>query len=201
LIHDLKKSKLIPDIPVYINSPMAIKSTRIYSDHLEDQVLTPQECEEHCKVATYVSTPEESKALVLKTEPAIIISASGMASGGRVLHHLKALAPDPKNTILLVGYQAAGTRGEALLHRAETIKIHGQKIPVRAEIATINSLSAHADADEIMTWLSHFKKSPKMTFITHGEPLESEALRIRIQEELKWNTMVPEMGQMVTLSE
>ena len=115
-----------------------------------------------------------------------------MAAGGRVLHHLKTLAPDPKNLILFAGFQAAGTRGEAMIHGAEHIKIHGIDVPVLAEVASIDTLSAHADADEIMGWLKSFSKSPKMTFITHGEPLASTALRRRIDSELGWPCKVPE---------
>lgn len=195
VLSELKRDGQIPDVPVYLNSPMAIESTRIYRDHLEDLLMTPEECARHCAVARYVSTVEDSKSLVQGKEPAIIISASGMATGGRILHHLKALAPDARNTIVLTGFQAAGTRGESLARGADEIKIHGMMVPVRAEIRQMDALSAHADAGEIMAWLGRFPKPPKTTFITHGEPTASEALRKRVQEELGWNAVVPEMGQ------
>lgn len=200
ILSELKKDRQIPDVPIYLNSPMAVESTRIYRDHSGDQALTPEECARHCAVAQYVSTAEESKSLVQKTEPAIIISASGMATGGRVLHHLKSLAPDPKNAVVLTGFQAAGTRGEALARGADSVKIHGAMVPVRAEVRRIDALSAHADAGEILSWLGRFVKPPKATFITHGEPLASDALRKRIQDELGWNAIVPEMGQTFALA-
>ena len=115
-----------------------------------------------------------------------------MATGGRVLHHLKAFAPDPRNTILFAGYQAGGTRGAALIAGAESIKIHGQQVPVRAQVEHIDNLSAHADGDELIAWMSAFGKPPRTTFITHGEPDAADALRRRIQDELKWNCRVPE---------
>jgi len=192
LIGQLKKSKEIPDVPVYLNSPMAIRATRLYGNFVGEHALTSEESEELCGTARFVTTVEESKHLNTLTEPAIIISASGMATGGRVLHHLKFLAPDPKNLILFVGFQAAGTRGEAMVHGADHVKIHGTMVPIRAEVRSIDTLSAHADADEIMAWLKNFSKAPKMTFITHGESLASEALRKRIQEELHWSCTVPD---------
>lgn len=124
--------------------------------------------------------------------PKVIVSASGMATGGRVLHHLKRYAPDRRNTILFSGFQAAGTRGAIMLDGADRIKIHGEYIPVRAEVANLPMLSAHADADEIVKWLGGFRRPPRMTFISHGEPEASDALRRRIQDELGWPCRVPE---------
>ena len=144
-----------------------------------------------CEVTHYVTTVEESKHLNEQHNPAVIISASGMATGGRVLHHLKALAPDPKNLILFAGFQAAGTRGESMIHGAETIKIHGETIKINAEVQSLETLSAHADADEIISWLKTFSCPPKITFITHGEPLASEGLQKRIQGELGWSCIIP----------
>ena len=115
-----------------------------------------------------------------------------MATGGRVLHHLKAFAPDPNNAIVFTGFQAAGTRGASMLANAESIKIHGQFIPVRAEVDVVHNLSAHADQGEILKWLSHFRKSPKTTFITHGEPQAAQALRVKIESSLRWNCKVPD---------
>jgi metallo-beta-lactamase family protein len=123
-----------------------------------------------------------------------------MATGGRVLHHLKHYAPDPRNTILFAGFQAGGTRGASMVGGADSIKIHGAYVPVRAEVKNLDMLSGHADAGEIMRWLRGFKSAPKMTFITHGEPAASDALRRRIEEELKWPCTVPEHGQQVELT-
>ena len=126
-----------------------------------------------CKEARIINTPEESKALDHDFTPKIIITASGMATGGRVVHHLKAFVPDERNTILFAGYQAAGTRGEAMVHGADRIKIHGEYYPVRAEIIQQDNLSAHSDYEETLKWLENFKRPPKEIFITHGEPLPS----------------------------
>ena len=131
--------------------------------------------------------------------PKIIISASGMATGGRVLHHLKRYAPDPRNTILFAGYQAVGTRGAAMLAGVESIKIHGGEVPLRAEVANLSMLSAHADAGEILRWLKGFKAPPRMTFIVHGEPSSSDGLRRRIQDELGWPCKVAEQLEKVEL--
>ena len=131
--------------------------------------------------------------------PRLIISASGMATGGRVLHHLKSLGTDPRNTILFVGHQAAGTRGAALLAGARQVKIHGHYIRVEAEVTSLDNLSAHADAAEILNWLQHFDHPPRRTFVTHGEPVAADALRLRIQEAFGWDVRVPEHGETVQL--
>ncbi len=128
----------------------------------------------------------------LLVAPMVIIAASGMATGGRVLHHLKAFASDARNTILFAGFQAGGTRGAAMINGVDAIKIHGEYIPLRAKVAHIDNLSAHADAGEIMSWLAHFKSPPKKTFITHGEPAAADALRRRIEENLHWQCHVPD---------
>lgn len=182
----------IPDIPVYLNSPMSISATDVFFDYPGEQRLNPDQREGLGNVAKYIHTPEESKALNAKKGPMIIISASGMATGGRVLHHLKAFAPDPNNAIVFTGFQAAGTRGASMLANAESVKIHGQYIPVRAEVDVIHNLSAHADQGEILTWLSHFKNPPKTTFITHGEPQAAQTLREIIEGSLNWNCRIPE---------
>lgn len=143
-------------------------------------------------MARYVHDAEESKTLNLDHAPKIIISASGMATGGRVLHHLRHLVTDERNTILFAGFQAGGTRGAALVAGVQQIKIHGQYLPVRAEIDNLEMLSAHADANEVVNWLKNFKSPPRQTFITHGEPAAADALRRRIEEDLQWTCAVPE---------
>jgi metallo-beta-lactamase family protein len=192
ILKRLKQKGRLPDVPVFVNSPMATEATTIFRDLNGDLAIPKSDFEEIFKSATFVSGIEESKRLAARTEPCIIISASGMATGGRVLHHLKNLAPDARNLILFVGFQSAGTRGEAFVHGAEHIKIHGMKIPVKAEVGLIDTLSAHADVDEILAWLKHFRHPPKRTFITHGEPLAAAALQKRIEEELHWQCEVPE---------
>lgn len=200
LVSQLKHSRKIPDIPVYLNSPMAESATHIFEKFVGEHALSREECNRMSKGVHFVSSVEESKMLNERKDPAIIISASGMATGGRVLHHLKSLAPDPKNLILFVGFQAAGTRGEAMIRGVESIKIHGGQVLVKAEVANIESLSAHADADEIIKWVGGLKKPPLKTFVTHGEPLSSETLRKRIQDELRWPVVVPDHGETFNLS-
>jgi metallo-beta-lactamase family protein len=152
-----------------------------------------------CHAAKYVNSVEESKLLNTLQQPMIIIAASGMATGGRVVHHLKAFAPDARNTILFSGFQAAGTRGAAMLAGAKDIRIHGQDIPVRAEITALSTLSAHADYAETLQWLNSFRTPPRTTFITHGEPVAADALRQRIERQLGWATHVPEYRESVEL--
>ncbi len=192
IIWKLKRSQSIPDVPVYLNSPMAIQATQIFCSYIADQSLTLEECQGIGEMTQFVSSADESRHLNETEHPAIIISASGMATGGRVLHHLKKLAPDSKNAILFAGFQAAGTRGEAMLNGAEEIKIHGRYVPIRAEVCGMESLSAHADVQGIMKWLNTMAREPKRVFVTHGEPLASEGLRKRIQDELDWNCEVPD---------
>ncbi len=191
-IQRLKASGKVPDIPVFLNSPMAVNATNIYCKHFEEHRLTAAQCEAICGTAKFVNSVEESKALNRKRGPMILISASGMATGGRILHHLKAFAPDPNNAILLAGYQAAGTRGAAMAAGAESIKIHEEYVPLRAEVVKMDALSAHADYVEILQWLRGLDTPPRTVFITHGEPAAADALRHRIVEQFSWKCRVPE---------
>ena len=199
-LYRIKASQRLQNVPVFLDSPMAIDATSLLHRHLEDHRLSKDECARSCSIATYTRSVEDSKALTTNSMPKVIISASGMATGGRVLHHLKHYAPDPKNTILFAGFQAAGTRGAQMLAGAEAVKIHGSYVPVRAEVKKLDMLSGHADADEIVRWLHGFEIAPRMTFITHGEPTASDALRRRIQDELDWHCVVAEHGRTVELS-
>ncbi len=199
-IYRLKKQGRIQQLPVYLDSPMAIDATRLYHAHRDEHRLSPEECEGMCHAAKIVNKVDESKALSAGRGPMVIISASGMATGGRVVHHLKSFAPDRRNTILFAGYQAGGTRGASILHGASTVRIHGEDIPIRAEVASLDNLSAHADADEIMAWLRGFTQAPRRTFVTHGEPEAADALRSRIDHELGWAVSVPEYLQTVELA-
>jgi len=196
----LKKSGAIPPLlPVYLNSPMAADVTALYRAYRHDHRLDEEQCHAMCHAAKIVNTVDESKALNLKRMPMVIIAASGMATGGRVLHHLKAFASDPRNTILFAGFQAGGTRGAAMLGGADAIKIHGEYVPLRAQVVQIENLSAHADAGEILAWLSGFGRPPKRTFITHGEPEAADSLRRRVEETLKWDCSVPDYLERVEL--
>ncbi len=195
----VKETGRLANVPVFLDSPMAQDASEIFCKDLTDHKLPANVCRRACAVAHYVRSIDESKRLTENPMPKVIISASGMATGGRVLHHLKRYAPDPKSTILFAGFQAGGTRGAAMLAGAESIKIHGGYVPVRAQVSNLDMLSGHADADEILRWMRGFKIPPRMTFITHGEPTASDALRHRIEEELGWQCLVPEHGQKVTL--
>ncbi|HEX7090601.1 MAG TPA: MBL fold metallo-hydrolase [Longimicrobiales bacterium] len=199
-VNRLRAARSIPDIPVFLDSPMAANATRLLHAHVGEHRLTPPQCVAVCSTAKIVNSVEESKELSRRREPAVIISASGMATGGRVLHHLKAFAPDPRNTILLTGYQAAGTRGASIAAGAGAVKIHGEYVPIRAEVAAIHGLSAHADRDEILDWLAGFRTPPRRTFITHGEPVPADALRHAIEERFGWDVTVPEHLERVTLA-
>lgn len=182
-------------VPIYLDSPMAINATDLLHVHRSDHRLSLQECSAICSIATYTRDVDDSKAITASPYPKVVISASGMATGGRVLHHLKAFASDSRHTVLFSGFQAAGTRGRAMLQGAREIKIHGQWIPVRAEVADLSMLSAHADANELMRWLSGFRQAPARLFIVHGEDEASEALRVRIDRELAWNATVSRQNQ------
>lgn len=189
----LKSAGTIPaSVPVYLNSPMAVNATRIFHDHAGEHRLTAEQSHAMCSAARIVNSVEESERLNTQTGPMVIISASGMATGGRVVHHLKAFAPDPRNTIVFAGFQAGGTRGAAMIAGAESIKVHGAYVPVRAEIAVLNNLSAHADYAETLEWLANFRAPPRATFVTHGEPVAADALRLRINERLGWRCQVPD---------
>jgi metallo-beta-lactamase family protein len=200
LLKKLKEQGRVPaDVPVYLNSPMAINATEIFCAYHGEHRLSIDECRATCHVAKYVSSVEESKALNERHGPMIIISASGMATGGRVLHHLRSFGPDPRNTVLFAGYQAAGTRGEALLNGATHVKIHGQRIPVRARVEQISGLSAHADYQEIIDWLRPLKKAPARVFVTHGEPSASAAFQQHLRDQLGWASELPAEGSRVEL--
>jgi len=189
-IHLLRQARRIPEMPVYLDSPMAVDATRIYRRHLDQHRLSAAQCAAMGQDTTFVNSVEASKRLDALSFPSIIVSASGMATGGRVLHHLKAYAPSPKNTILFAGFQAAGTRGAALVGGAREVKIHGAYVPVRAEVANLDTLSAHADRDQLQAWLDALP-APRRVFVTHGEPVAADALRLAIEERHRWPVTVP----------
>lgn len=191
----LRSAGRLSNIPIYLDSPMAISATDLLHAHRDDHRIPPGDCDTICGIAKYTRDVEGSKAITASSYPKVVISASGMATGGRVLHHLKAYAPDRRNTILFSGFQAAGTRGRALLEGAREIRIHGQWIPVLAEVDDLPALSAHADSNELLRWLSGFRQAPAHTFIVHGEASAAEALRVRIDKDLGWNATVPRQDQ------
>lgn len=198
LIHDLwllRQQGGLRNVPVYLDSPMATNATELLYRYKSEHKLAESDFEQACAAVTYVRDVEESKALSSNRYPKVILSASGMATGGRVLHHIAAFAPDHRNTLLFSGFQAAGTRGRKLLQGAREVKMFGQWIPVNAEVAELPMLSAHADSDELLQWLSGFAQAPKRVFIVHGEPEASEGLRERVLRELGWQATVPLQGQ------
>lgn len=195
----LMRTGRIPRVPVYLDSPLAINATGVFADHPEDHRLTLAQAESACALPRYVQDTEASKSLDHDPMPKIIIAGSGMATGGRILHHLKAHAPQPQHTILFAGYQAGGTRGAALVAGAEQIKIHGQYWPVKASVENLEMLSAHADGGEILDWLGGCPQRPRECFVVHGEAEAADTMRHRIEERLGWNATVPEHGERVRL--
>ena len=197
----LRRKNAIPDIPVYLNSPMAIDASGMYQRHREEHHLKQDEYENMYKLARLTRTADESKLLNLRGGPMIIISASGMLTGGRILHHIAAYGPDPKNAIILSGYQAGGTRGAILAAGERELRIYGEDVKIRAEVIQMESLSAHADSDGLIAWMKAAQKEPRMTYITHGEPEASDALRIRIKRELGWRARVPEHLEQISIED
>ena len=188
----LKEHGAIPDIPVYVDSPMATDATRLYRQFHQLHRLDERQAQRMSAVAKFINSPDESKWLDQQRGPMIIISAAGMATGGRVLHHLKAFVGDERNLVLFAGYQAMGTRGAAMVGGARKLRIHGEEFPIKAEVGQLVSASGHADADELLAWMKQLPKAPRQVFVTHGEPEAADALRSRIAHELKWNVTVPE---------
>lgn len=199
LLGQLKRSGRIPDVPVFLDSPMAIDATQAFYRHPSEHRLDPAACEQMAHVATCTRSQEESRGLNTLEGPMIIIAGSGMATGGRIVHHLAERGRDPRNAVLFVGYQAAGTRGQSLLSGAEGVKIHGSWVPIRAERLRLDSLSAHADAEEILAWLGTLRTEHPRVFLNHGDPSASDSLRVRIRDRFGWDAVVVRQGQVVTV--
>ena len=201
-LRELLEQKRIPQLPVYVDSPMAISVTDMYARHHGDHDLRPQTSADplDLKDVHLTRTVEDSKKINDVVSPCIIISASGMITGGRVLHHLAQRLPDSRSSVLLVGYQAEGTGGQALQNGAKFLKIHGQQIPVRAEIVDIGQLSAHAGKSELLRWLSGIQAPPKQTFMIHGEPSGLTSLRDAITQLHHWPVTIPDYLQSFDLS-
>ena len=214
-IRELEEANRIPKVPVFVDSPMALEALKMYSDRLNELDADISEASQAAPQRTIrgerivcafctsrfqpVSSAEQSKQVTASRQPSIVISASGMATGGRILHHLKAGLPNANNTVLFVGYQAAGTRGAQLVAGARETKIHGEIVPVNARIEKIDSMSAHADSNEIMTWLGKFTKKPARTFLVHGDIAPMDALAARIRSELSWDVATPAWKEQVPL--
>jgi metallo-beta-lactamase family protein len=198
-LSELKEAGKLPKIPIIVDSPMATNVTQLYQKYPHAHTLGEDRAEEVFGIAHYVQDADESRLISHRKGAMILISASGMATGGRVLHHLKAFAPDPANVIVLSGYQAAGTRGAALASGVDRIKIQGEYVPVRASIATLGNFSAHADSGEILQWLRTASRPPKRVFVTHGEPVAADCLRKSIGETFGWDCVVPEYRDVCVL--
>ena len=190
-LYQLKQKKIIPDIPIFLDSPMAIKVTNLLCTFKDEHKLSPTLCADICDVATYTRTVEESKQIDLVNGSSIIVAASGMATGGRVLYHLKHFISDAKNTILFVGFQEKHTAGQTLVAGAKELKIHGQMYPVNAEIKNIDTLSAHADYNETLEWIGFFENGPKKVFITHGEIEAAQSLKEKIEKRFGCSVVIP----------
>ncbi|HQX81306.1 MAG TPA: MBL fold metallo-hydrolase [Vicinamibacterales bacterium] len=188
-VRHLEERKAIPELPVYVDSPMAVEVLAEYRDRMHEldeglrNFLT-------ARLHVIASIPE-SRKVQDDDHPSIVISSSGMATGGRVLHHLKRVLPDARNTVLFAGYQAEGTRGRQLKDGAQTTRIHGEEIAVQAQIESLDSVSAHADSNEVMRWLKSFKRPPSTLCLVHGEPGPMDTLKARVERELKWNVKTP----------
>lgn len=194
-LYQLKQKKIIPDIPIFLDSPMAISVTELFCDFKEDYTLPTNLCREILGSASYTPRVEDSKQLDNLKGSAIIIAGSGMMEGGRMLHHLKNYISDPKTTVVLVGYQAEGTRGSELFGGAKEIQLFGQRIEVHAKIKTLDLFSAHADYNEILEWLSHFEHAPKKVFLTHGELKSAQALKVKIEQRFGWQVVIPKFEE------
>ncbi len=196
-VRRLEERKAIPEVPVYVDSPMAVEVLAEYRDRMHEldeglrNFMTAR--------LRVIATIAESRKVQEDDRPSIIISSSGMATGGRVLHHLKRLLPFEHNTVLFAGYQAVGTRGRQLKEGAKLTRIHGEEVPVRARIETIDSISAHADSNEILRWLKSFKTAPALLCLVHGEPGPMDALKARVEQELQWTVTTPNHRETITI--
>ena len=201
----LERSGRVPVLPAYVDSPMAVNATEIYCAHPEDfegdvrDMVMGRNCPLHCTDFRLARSAEESKAINRIDGPVIIVAASGMLAGGRILHHLRQRLPDPRTTLLFAGYQARGTRGRRLQEGARSVNIFGEDVPVRAAVEAIHGLSAHADRTGLLRWLTGVPKPPRGVFVVHGEPGPAQALGTLVRDRLDWRVEVPELGESVDL--
>ncbi|MDP1530252.1 MBL fold metallo-hydrolase [Rhodoferax sp.] len=194
-IHLLKmKGDLPTSLPVFLDSPMAVHTTHLFEDHPGEHRLSHQDTRALTRNATMINSTDESKALASRHGPMVILSASGMATGGRVLHHLAHYAGNHRNMIILTGYQAPGTRGDTLASGAKSVRIHGRDVDVNAEVVQLESASAHADANQLLAWLRTMPQAPDQVYVVHGDAGPADMLRSRIKHELGWRAIVPEHG-------
>ena len=192
-IASLKAQGQVPHhLPIYLDSPMAVHTTDLFRHHPDGHRLNPTQLQAMQDVAVMVESVQDSKALAKRHGPKVILSASGMATGGRVLHHLSLYLPDHRNMVLLTGYQAPGTRGASLASGQPSVRIHGRDVDVKAEVVCMASASAHADSKQLLQWLSRMPKPPGQVYVVHGEAAASDALRWKIEHKLGWRARVPD---------
>ena len=196
VLQRLKAAGAIPaQLPIFLDSPMAIEATALYRRFGALLRISKREVQTLCDGVRLVTTVQQSQRLAAARYPAIVISASGMATGGRVLHHLKAMAPDARHSVVLAGFQVGGTRGARLMAGERELKIHGEMVPVRAEVQQLEGFSGHADRDELLAWLRQMPKPPQQTFVVHGDPDATDSLRFALQNQLGWRAVVPALGE------
>ena len=200
-LYRLKQARAIPDLPIMLDSPMAISATEIYERHREDHHLTAEEVQGMHEMTRFVRTVDESKALLRQRYPMVIIAGSGMVTGGRILHHLAYYGQHSRNTVVLSGFQAGGTRGASLAAGATSLKMFGEYVPIRSEVAQIEGLSAHGDQTDLLNWLGALGQAPQQVFVTHGEPQAADTLRLKIKETLGWKARVPDYRETFKLDE
>jgi metallo-beta-lactamase family protein len=200
LLSVLKRKRKLPNIPIFLDSPMGVDATQVYFSHKNNHKLSSTDIDSMLSTVHLISNVEASKEIVHDEAPKIVLAGSGMITGGRVLHYLDKLISDKKNSILIVGFQAEGTRGRALISGDAELKFFGKYYPIKAEVFKINEFSGHADQNEILDWLQHFKIPPTLTFINHGEPHQSQALRTKIETTLNWKCTIAKMEKTYYLS-
>jgi metallo-beta-lactamase family protein len=205
MLHELMVDGDLPAIPIYLDSPMGIEATALYTRYVAEhdvemrQFFADQENPIFPPNLQVTPKSSDSRKLNSMTGPMIIVSASGMATGGRILHHLKLRLPDERNTVIFVGYQAVGTKGRRLVEGEPEVKIHGQWIPVKAHVTQVSGLSAHADAGELVVWLSRREREPEQVVLIHGEHHAQQAFAERLQEEFGWQPSIPDLGDSITV--
>jgi metallo-beta-lactamase family protein len=205
-ISQLQSADRVPRLPIFVDSPMATATTLVTMQHEEEHdhdmkiLLEEGKSPIQPKLLEFVRDSNQSKMLNSRPGPMLIISGSGMATGGRIVHHLKQRLSDPSTIVLFTGYQAEGTLGRRMLDGAVSVEIHGEAVPVRASVRQLTSLSAHADSEEVLRWLENFKTPPKRTFVVHGEPPAQAALRAKIESRLGWSVTIPKQGETFELS-
>ena len=199
LLWQLKKENKLPNIPLIIDTPMGINVLDVFQNSTAWHKLTPRECDEMCKIFTLISDYKDTIDTIYNPKPKVVIAASGMMTGGRILSYMERYVGKPETTIIVVGYQAEGTRGRKMMDGAEEIKIYGKYYPVKAKILELEGLSAHGDQKDLLNWLSDLEEKPKKVFLVHGENIAADELRLKIAETYKFDVSVPFLGQIVEI--